>query len=759
MVGRMLSHYHILEKIGAGGMGVVYRAHDERLDRDVALKVLPPGLLSDDSARRRFRKEALALSKLSHPNIATVHDFDTQEGVDFLVMELVAGMTLAEKLAGGPLPEEEAANLGKQFVAALEEAHEQGVVHRDLKPGNIKVTPKGQAKVIDFGLAKLLRSSVGPGVATTESLTEMQAAAGTLPYMAPEQLRGEKVDVRSDLWALGVVLYEMTTGRRPFQATVATALAADIQHTPPTPPRGINPKVSSRLEDIILKCLEKNPEHRYQSAKEVGVDLRRPEARAPSQVSAGSAPRRKGQPGRKRIRSLAVLPLANLSRDPEQEYFADGMTEALITNLAKIRALRVISRTSAMRYKGTDKPLPEIAEELNVDGVVEGSVLRVGDRVRITAQLIHAATDTHLWAESYERDLRDVLLLQSEVARAIAKEVQVALTPEEKARLASARPVNPEAYEAYLKGRLYEYRVSAEDFDRAEQYFKLALEKDQEYALAYTGIGDVWGGRGVLGFVPPREVLPKVKALILKALELDDTLAESHEMLGRLRLFYEWDWAGAEREFQWAIALSPNNPYVRFGYWHGLWSTKRTAEARAQIERALELDPFNSMFQTLLGWQLLAEGREDQAIEQLGKVLETEPNFAWAHWRLWNAFHQKEMTDEALAAAKRYLAFLGHNEAAAAIERGYAESGYRGAMRLGAEKLVAQAKLGYVQPSRMARLYAHAEEKDLALEWLEKAYEERDPMLVHLSVDWDWESLRSDPRFKDLLLRMKLPSD
>ena len=423
MVGRTLSRHRVLAKLGAGGMGEVYRARDECLDRDVALKVLPAHTLADEAARKRFRKEALALSKLNHPNIATVHDFDTQDDVDFLVMEYVAGATLAKRITGGALPEKEVAQLGIQVAAALEEAQEQGVVHRDLKPGNVMVTPKGQAKVLDFGLAKLVRPVTD--TAATESLTETPAAAGTLPYMPPEQLQGKVVDARTDLYALGALLYEMGTGQRAFPERESHRLITAILHETPQPPRALNREVSAGLESIILKALEKDPEHRYQSARELRVDLERLSGPEPFLA----VPRRPGLTRRQlvgmagaamvallavplglnvgglrdrllgtatapRIQSIAVLPLENLSGDPEQDYFADGMTEALITDLGKLSALRVISRRSVMRYRGSDKPLPEIARELNVDAVLDGSTLRSGDQVRITAQLIHAATDS-----------------------------------------------------------------------------------------------------------------------------------------------------------------------------------------------------------------------------------------------------------------------------------------------------------------------------------------------------------------------------
>jgi serine/threonine protein kinase len=453
MIGQTLGHYRIIEKVAAGGMGVVYRAHDEQLERDVALKVLPSGTLSNDASRRQFRKEALALAKLSHPNIETVYEFDTQDGIDFLVMEYVPGNTLAERLAAGVLPEKEVVALGMQIAAAMEEAHSRGIVHRDLKPRNIAITARGQAKVLDFGLAKLL-----PQVndVTSDTLTDTQAGAGTLPYMPPEQLQGESVDARADLYTIGAVLYEMATDRRAFPEVLPSRIIDAILHHPPVPPRALNSRISPELERIILKCLEKDPSRRFQSAKEMLVDLRRLDGASsnqpvPPQPSAhmgkraglyagyavagllalailltglnvgGWRDRLMDRPRAAQIRSLAVLPLENRSHDPEQDYFADGMTDELITELAKLNAVRVISRTSVMRFKNTDKSLPEIARSLNVDAVVEGSVQRAGDRVKINARLLQARTDQELWGHSYERDLSDVLRLQHEVARSLSE--------------------------------------------------------------------------------------------------------------------------------------------------------------------------------------------------------------------------------------------------------------------------------------------------------------------------------------------------
>ena len=598
LVGKTISRYRVLAKLGAGGMGEIYRAHDERLQRDVALKVLPAYILADETARKRFRKEALALSKLNHPHIATVYDFDTQDGVDFLVMEYVAGATLAKRITDGALPEKEVAQLGIQIAATLEEAQEQGVVHRDLKPGNVMVTPKGQAKVLDFGLAKLVRP-LGD-TAATMSMTETPAAAGTLPYMPPEQLQGKPVDVRTDLYALGAVLYEMGTGQRAFPERESHRLITAILHQTPQPPRALNREVSAGLESIIPKALEKDPERRYQSARELRVDLERlsgpePFLATPRQpgmtrrqlvalagvalVALLSVPlglnvgglrdRLLGTAPAPRIESIAVLPLANLSGDPEQDYFAAGMHEALITDLAKLGGFkRVIARSSVMRYQDTDKPLPQIARELNVDAVITGSVLRSGDRVRITAQLINAATQELLWADRYERELRDVLSLQNEIVAAIAREIQLQLTPQEQARLAIARTVNPEAYEDYLQGQFHWYKQSPQGFETALQYFELALEKDPNYTLAYTGIAAVWGSRHQHGLGPTREAGPRAKAAALKALELDSTLAEVQHRLAAVRVWTDWDWEGGEAEFRRALEINPNYAGAHSAYSH-----------------------------------------------------------------------------------------------------------------------------------------------------------------------------------------------
>ncbi len=792
MIGRTIGHYRIVAKMGAGGMGEVYGARDERLERDVALKILPAGVFADEPVRKRFRKEALALSKLNHPNIATIYDFDTDSGIDFLAMEHVLGETLAQKVASGALPEKEVVALGGQIAEALEEAHEHGIVHRDLKPGNIMVTPKGRAKVLDFGLAKLLRP-VG-NMTTAETLSETKGVAGTLLYMAPEQLQGEPVDARSDIFSFGVVLYEMATGQRPFREALTSRLTDAILHQSPVPPRALNPRTSPGLERIILKCLEKDPESRYQSAKEIAVDLRR---LAPS-ISAAVVPpsaaltiRRRavrvaetaaaavvvlalfliglnvgklrerllGRARPPRIESLAVLPFANLSNDPQQDYFADGMTEVLITNLARIRALRVISRTSVLQYKGVKKSLPEIARELEVEAAIEGSVQRFGDRVRITVELIYAPKDRPLWAETYDRGLRDVLALQSEIAQTIAREIRIQLTPQEQAHLAATRPVNTQALEAYLKGRFFWNKRTPEGFQRSLEYFQEAIKMDAGYAQAYSGLSDTYTLLQNYGLLSPEEAYPRAKAAALKALELDETLAEAHTSLAGVLEDYDWDWSGAEREYKRAIELNPN--YETAHQWYGilLSSLGRHEEALAQVKRARELAPTSPRINTDMGWVLYETRLYDEAIAKAQGTLELDPDFAPAHSLLGWAFLRKNRCTEAIAEFQKVAALSRDNTAnLSAIAYAYAKAGQRVAALRTLNELKHQSEHGSVPSYQMAIVYAGLGEKEKALESLEKAYAgERDKWLGFLKVDPSFDPLRSDLRFKSLLQRMNLP--
>jgi len=788
MIGQTLSHYRILEKIGAGGMGVVYRAHDERLDRDVALKVLPPGTLADEAARKCFRKEALTLSRLNHPNIETVHDFDTQDGVDLLVMEHIAGVTLDKKLAGGALPEKDISRLGVQLAEGLAAAHQQGIVHLDLKPSNLLVTGDGRLKILDFGIAKLLHP-ISEAVATA-SLTEAQPVAGTLPYMAPEQLRGEKIDPRSDIWSAGAVLYEMAAGRRPFREQVTAKLIDAILHQAPVPPRSVNARVSAELERIILKCLEKDPEDRYQSARELSVDLRRlgAPASAPAisrqsvlaqrwplaaSVAAiallavlvlgfnlgGWRSRALRGAGVGRIESLAVLPLQNLSGDPAQEYFADGMTEELTAEVAQLSALRVISRTSVMQYKGGKKPLRQIARELNVDAVVEGSVQRSGNRVRVIAQLIYAPTDRHLWARTYERDLRDVLALQDEVAQAIAREVGGQLNPRQQAIVSVARRVNPEAYESYLRGRSYLSSGSSSDLQKSIDYFNQAIKLDSDYAPSYSALASAYYFLGFFNLLSPNVAFGKMKDAALRALERDDTVSGGHDALGLVKLHYEWDWEGAEKEFKRALELNPNDADTRHDYAHFLMAVGRLDESVAESNRAVELDPVDTDLAACLCWHRYAARQYPEAIAQALKTIQLEPNEDWTHIILgWN-YEQVLKFDEAIQEFQTALKLSGGSEfALAALGHAFAASGRKQQAEEVLAKLREQAQHGYVSAFDMAVIYTGLNNKERAFEWLQKAVDERSSFLIYSRWEPRLDPLRSDPRFQSVLHRMGLPT-
>ncbi len=782
LIGRTLSHYRIVEKIGAGGMGEVYLAHDENLQRDVALKVLPPHALEDETARRRFRKEALALSKLNHPNIATIFDFDTQEGTDFLVMEYVAGETLGEMLRAGPLPEREISRLGEQLAEGLTAAHGHSIVHRDLKPGNIRLTPEGRLKILDFGLAKLVRrSGATPESPTkTASVTEVGVGVGTLPYMAPEQLRGEPVDARMDLWAAGHVLYEMATARRAFSGPDDARLIAAILQEAVSPASGVNRRVSPVLDGIIAKCLERDPERRYQSAKELAVDLRRlGSPPSPGSVSPGRrAARRRwiaavavgsavallaaalivrtggqwrgssGGTGAASIRSLAVLPFANLSGDPEQEYFADGMTDELITSLAQIGALRVISRTSVMQYKGTNKKLPEIARELGVQAVVEGSVVRQGERVRVTAQLIQASTDRHLWASSFERETKDVLFLQGDLSQAIAGAIRAVLTPEERTRLGKLRPISSDAYEAYLRGRSHGAKFTVQELSKAVGHLQDAITHQPDYALAYAEIArDYWYLGQPLGGMPYREAMDKARTAATKAMELDETLGEAYSVLGTIRLWYDWNSVEAEEFFKRAIELTPGDAFTHFQYGFLLVATGRPEAAIAEGRRAVEISPLELTIRVALAEILQFARRHDEAIEECRKMIALDPRFPRAYLDLSWIYESVGRYDSAAVARAELWTIMGQPGKGKDLKRAYAASGKEGFLRW----LMAQHGPG-------AWTLAQLGEIDGAIGALERAYSQRRGDMIFLEVNPLLDPLRSDPRFQDLVRRVGIRS-
>ncbi len=748
--GTKFGPYEITAPLGAGGMGEVFRARDTRLGREVAVKVLPAAQRADADARARFRREALALSRLNHPNIETVYDFGEDAGVDFLVLEFVPGETLAARLTRGRVPEREAADLGAQVAEALAEAHDRGVLHRDLKPGNIMVTPKGRVKVLDFGLAKLAEA---PGETTpTMAVTMVGSATGTLAYMAPEQLLGELVDARADLYALGVVLYELTTGQRPYQAALSTALSNQILHGALVPPRTHEPELSARLDAVILRALERDSARRYQTAGEMVGELRR--------IAAGGAEAAGPVPVEevvaRGVTSIAVLPLENLSGDPAQEYFSDGMTEELIASLAQVRALRIISRTSVMRFKGQRRSIAEIARELNVDAVVEGSVRRAGERVRITVQLIEAATERHLWAKSYERDLTEVLALQGEVAAAIVAEIQVTVTPQEATLLKDVRVVVPEAYEAFLKGRYHIERRTEETLRQGLAALDEAVRLDPTLVLAHVGVADAYNLMGFMSVISPREAFPQAMAAARQALAIDPSCAEALTSLAYGTLWYEWNRAESERLFRKSIDLDPKYSQAHLWFANERILSQHFEEARAEANLARTLDPMSNVAIAFRGWFPYWRGQFELAVRGITEAAELIPDFAPVHYWHGVSLMRTGRDAEAVAALERCIALLGRTPMViSALGTAHALAGRTEAARAILDELDGQAAHRYVGGYYPAQVLVALGDHDAAFAALDRAVDERVHWLAGVHIDPSLAALHGDPRFDRLVARVE----
>jgi serine/threonine protein kinase/tetratricopeptide (TPR) repeat protein len=747
MIGKTVSHYTILEKLGEGGMGVVYKAEDTRLKRTVALKFLPPELTRDTRAKARFVQEAQAASALDHPNICTIHEIDeTREGQMFIAMACYEGESLKAKIERGRLGLDEALDVAIQIGRGLTRAHEKGIVHRDIKPGNVLVTRDGLVKIVDFGLAKLSGAT---------KLTRTGATPGTVSYMSPERLRGEGVDQRSDIWALGVVLYEMTTGETPFRGEYEQAMSYSIMNEKPKPVRELRPEVPADLERIIEKALAKDARERYQTGAEVVGALQSVKRRLESEAAA------MGERDSKAIPSIAVLPFANLSADKENEYFSDGLAEDIIDALTQVPGLRVMARTSAFSFRGKEVDVREIGARLNVEHILEGSVRRSGNRLRVTAQLVKASDGYHLWSQRFDREMTDVFAIQDEISQAIVEKLRV--------RLAGGRPLvkrhteNLAAYDLCLKARYHLRKMTQEAREAGLRYCEQAVALDPNYALAYVVLAEsyLWGA--FWGSMNPREAFPSAKSAVLEALRLDDAIADAHAVLGTVLASGEYDWRGAEREFDRAKELSPFSVVARYDYaWcYAMWflyPLGRVDEALSEMRRALELDPLDPFYNSLLGYLLHSKLQFELAVRQLRHAIELDPTFFFSHWFLGATYAHNGRMDEAIVEGEKANELSGgHALTMGALASHYGQAGRKAEARKILEELKARQRSSYVPSSALSWAHAGVGELDKSLEWISRGVEEHDPTVVTaLKGSPVFGPLRSHPAYLAMLRKMNL---
>jgi serine/threonine-protein kinase len=777
MVGTTISHYEVLEKLGEGGMGAVYKARDLQLGRFVAIKVLLGSSRDSTDQRARFIQEARAASSLNHPNIITIHDIVTVEQGECIVMEFVPGRTLGDVIKAERIPTVDCLKLAMQIADALAAAHGIGIVHRDLKPANVMVTPEGRAKVLDFGLAKLAgddRGAVDFGETdSTMSIhvsdrpkTAEGAIIGTVAYMSPEQAEGRKVDSRSDIFSFGSVLYEMCTGEKAFHGNTGLATLTAVLRDNPRDIALTGSDSPPELQEVVARCLRKDPDQRYQAMQDAMNALEQIYFAGRSGIlqPLGDVSRRAG-PQPRTIPSIAVLPFLNLSSDKENEYFSDGLAEEIINALTKIENLRVTARTSAFAFRGQQQDIRQIGETLHVANVLEGSVRKAGNRVRISVQLIDAGNDNNLWSERYDREMTDVFEIQDEISQAIVAKLKVRLaTPSSPGGVVAGAPLikryteNLDAYNLYLKGRFELYKMTREGLDASKRLFQEAIRLDPNYALAHDGLAYCWYSEGFLGFIAPKEAMPRAKAAVRRAIELDESVAEAHATLGVILALFDWDWAGAQREMMRSIELNGASPSSRDVYaFYYLRPVGRIEEAVSQTQQALALDPLSILFRVHLAFLFYLQRHYEHSIAQFRKVLEMNSQYYLAHAMMGSVYAQTGRFEEALECyAKAREAdpdskFIASFEAMTLAFAGKREEA---AKRL--EEISRRAASGYISPVSIAYICTALEDKDRAFENLDRAIFDRDPNILGLKTNPIFDSLRSDVRYLALLKKMQL---
>ena len=771
--------YQVIEELGKGGMGKVYKVFDNKIKEKIALKLIKPEIASDKETIERFSNELKLARKIRHKNVCGMFDIGEADGTHFITMEYVSGEDLKTMIRmSGTLGISTVLSVGKQICEGLTEAHSQGVVHRDLKPTNVMIDRGGNVKIMDFGIARSINE---------KGITGPSMLIGTPEYMSPEQAEAKEIDHRSDIYSLGIILYEMATSRVPFDGETALSIAMKHKGEIPKDPRQSNPNIPEELSRIILRCLEKDKNRRYQSAAEVRAELEKIEKGIPStervipekgpfaspEIPAKFSPKklivplvallvliagaliiRKGvlkKPASDEAKSIAVLPFVNMSSDKEDEYFSDGLTEELISALSQLQGLRVAARTSSFAFKGKTEHIGRIGQQLHVNTILEGSFRKAGNKLRITAQLINVTSGFHLWSETYEREIQDVFAVQDEISRAIVSALKIKLTVDQSMQLTKRYTENTEAYQLYLKGRYYWNKRTEEELKKGIECFDKAIEIDPGYALAYAGLADSWATMGWYGWSPQKEAYPRARTAAMRALEMDDSLAEAHTSLAQVRELYDWDWLGAEKEFKKAIELKPQ--YATAHHWYSLLlvAAGRPDEAVIEAKKALELDPLSLIINENVGDVLCLARRYDEAIEQLRKTLDLDPHFGVAQYSLAIAYYGKGMYDEAVT---EYLKFE-RPEMTAALKEAYLKSGTKGLWEKRLELIMEQPGETHVPAYTVAQVYTLLGRKDEALAWLEKAVAEHSIAATYLR-SYIWDGLRRDPRFSAILKEVNL---